>query len=115
MTQPPMTGPTMGAMITPMPQRAMAMPRSSHREGLQQDGLGDGLQGAAAEALDDAEDDEFAQAGGGAAKHGADGEQNQADKQETLAPEPEGEPAGDGQDDGVGDQVGGEHPGGFVD
>ena len=57
-----------------------------HREGLQQDGLGDGLQGAAAEALDDAEEDEFAQAGGSAAEHGADGEEDQADSRKRLRP-----------------------------
>ncbi len=51
-----------------------------HRKGLQEDGLGDGLQGPAADSLEDAKDDELPQAGGHTAQHGAYGEQGQAEE-----------------------------------
>ena len=55
------------------------MPCSSSGKGFAQDGLGDGDQGAAADALDDAVDDHLGEGLGGAAQDGADGEDSPKD------------------------------------
>ena len=81
---------------------------------LQQNGLGQGLQGAASHPLKNPEKNQGPQVGSHAAEHRSDGEQDQAQHEEALAPEEGGEPAGDGEHNGIGDQIGGEHPGGLI-
>ncbi len=83
------------------------------REALEQDGLGEGLKGAAACSLKDAGEENDAEGGGCSAEEGGDGEDDDAGEQEALASEAAGEPVGRGEDDGVGDEVAGEDPGGF--
>ncbi len=83
------------------------------REGLQQDGLGEGLQTASGEPLQDAEDDELGETAGHAAEQGSNGESGDTGQQHSAASEVAGQPPGHGQDDGVGDQVGGDDPGAF--
>ena len=79
----------------------------------EQDGLREGLEGAAAGSLEDAGEQDDGQRGSGSAEEGGDGEDDDAGEQKALAAEAAGEPVGGGQDDGVGDQVAGEDPGGF--
>ena len=56
MIQPPSVGPMMGATITPIAKAAIATPPLGRRKALHEDGLGDGLERAAARALDDPRD-----------------------------------------------------------
>ena len=84
------------------------------REGFEEDGLGERLEGSAACALDDAGEEHEGEGGGGSAGEAGDGEDDDAGDEEALAAEPEGEPVAGGEDDGVGDEVAGEDPGGFV-
>ena len=83
-------------------------------EGVGEDGLLRGLEAAAGEALNDAEEDERAEGGGEAAEERGEGEEEDAGHVEALAPNAVGDPAGDGEDDGVGDEIAGEDPGGFI-
>src|ERR1039458_6552047 len=82
------------------------------REGLEQDGLRERLQGSAARALNHAGDEEEDERGGGPAGEAGDGEDGYAGHEEALAAETQRAPVAGGEDDGVGDQVAGEHPGG---
>ncbi len=84
------------------------------REGSRQDRLRDRHHAAAAEALQDAEQQQRLQIPGKSAQHRAHGEQRQADQEEALAAEQPGEEAAGRQGDGVGDQIGGHHPGRLV-
>ena len=84
------------------------------REGFEQDGLRERLEGSAAGSLDDAGEEHEAEGGGGSAGEAGDGEDGDAGHEEALAAEAEGEPVAGGKDDGVGDEVAGEDPGGFV-
>ncbi len=84
------------------------------REGLEEDGLGERLEGSAASALDDAGEKHDAEGGGGSAGEAGDGEDGDAGHEEALAAEFEGEPVARGENDGVGDEIAGEDPGGFV-
>ena len=86
----------------------------ARREAFEQDGLREGLEGAAAGSLDDAGEQQEAEGGRGSAGEAGDGEDGDAGHEEALAAEAQGEPVGGGKDDGVGDEVAGEHPGGFV-
>ena len=82
---------------------------------LQQDGLRQGLQSSAGEALQDAEEDQRFQAGGHAAQQRGHSESDDAREQHVATSEAVGQPSRHGQDDGVGDEVGGHHPGAFFD
>ena len=84
------------------------------REGFEEDGLGERLEGSAACALDDSGEEHDAEGGGCSAGEAGRGEDGDTGHQETLAAEAEGEPVAGGEDDGVGDKVAGEDPGGFV-
>ena len=84
------------------------------REGFEQDGLRERLEGSAAGALNDAGEEHEGEGGGGSAGEAGDGEDGDAGHEEALAAEFEGEPVAGGEDDGVGDEVAGEDPGGFV-
>ena len=84
------------------------------REAVGEDRLGKGLKTTATGALQDAEDDDGAEAGGNAAQQGADGEDGKAHHEEALAAQHVGEPSADGEDDGVRDQVRSENPGALV-
>ena len=86
----------------------------SRREGVYEDGLFDGGEAAAADALQDAREKHNAQGGGDSAEEGCDGEERHAGHVVGLAAEDAGEPGGHGQNDGVGDEVGGKDPGDFV-
>ena len=85
------------------------------RKDFEQDGLRDRLEAAAARALNDAADDQQAEAWERVRSEGSDREAGDGQHQHALAAEIIREPAGDGKDDGVGDEVGSERPGGFVD
>ena len=74
-----------------------------------------GRHSAAADPLQDAEQQQRAEAAGEAAEQGGDGEDRNAQHVEALAPDHVGEPAADRQNDSVGDEVGGDHPGALVD
>ncbi len=84
------------------------------REGLEEDGLREGLEGASAGSLDDAREEHEGEGGGGSAGEAGDGEDGDAGHEEALAAELERAPVAGGEDDGVGDEVGGEDPGGLV-
>ena len=84
------------------------------REAFEQDGLGDGLEGAAAGALDDAGEEDKAEGGCGSAGEGSDREDGHAAHKKAFAAESEREPVRRGEDDGVGYKVGGEDPGSLV-
>ena len=84
------------------------------REGVDEDGLLDGGEAAAADALQDARHEHDAEGGCDAAEERRDGEERDAGHVVVLAAEDAGEPGGHGEDDGVGDEVGGEDPGDFV-
>ncbi len=79
----------------------------------QQDRLREGLQCAAARALQNARQQNDGQRRRRSAEERCDGEEDDAGEQEALAAKSPREPVRRGQDDGVGDQVAGEHPGGF--
>ena len=79
-------------------------------EGVQQHALAGGLQTAAREALDDAEQDQLAEAAGHPAQRGSQGEYGDR-QQEVVAPtQMRAQPASDRQNNGVGGKVAGEHP-----
>ena len=86
--------------------RSLLLPR----EGIQQDALAAGLQSAAGQPLQHAEQDQLIQAGRHAAQTRA--ERENADRQHKVvaATEAGGKPAADRQDGGVGRQVTGDHP-----
>ena len=84
------------------------------REGLEQDGLGERLEGASAGSLDDPGGENEGESGGRSAGEAGQGEDGDAGHEEALAAELEGAPVACGQDDGVGDQIAGEHPGCLV-
>ena len=84
------------------------------REGVRQDRLSDRHHAAAAETLQDAEEQQRIQVPGMRAHHRAHGEQRQADQEERLAAEAAREEAAGRQGDGVGDQIGRHHPGRLV-
>ena len=84
------------------------------REGVGEDGLLGGGETAAADALQDAEEDQQRKRRGEAAEGGADAEERDADHVELLAPDEGGHVGAGGKDDGVGYEIGGEDPGGFV-
>jgi len=92
----------------------MAMPCFFARKRLAQDGLRNGLQRAAAQALQYAAENQYGKAGRQAACGGTDGEQHHASHVKALAAEQGGKPAAEREHDGVRHQVRGEHPGGFV-
>ena len=77
------------------------------REAFKQDGLRQGLESAAARALQDAGEQDDGERRSGAAEERGDGEEDDAGEQEALAAEAPGKPVGGGQNDGVGDQVAG--------
>ena len=84
------------------------------REGFEEDGLGERLEGAAACALNDAGQQQEAEGGSGSAGEAGYGEDHDAGQEESLTAEFEGEPVTGGKNDGVGDEVAGENPGGFI-
>ena len=84
-------------------------------EAFHQNRLRNGLQRATSRALEDAEEDQQAEAGSHAAQEGAGGEDDHTGHIETLAAENRREPTGERQHDRVRNQVGGEHPGALVD
>src|SRR5208337_1493571 len=84
------------------------------RKALDEDGLGDGLQAAAARSLQDAEEHQQGQAGGKAAEQRADDENEHTTHVEAFAAKEPREPSSQRKNDGVGNQVGGEHPGALV-
>ncbi len=79
-------------------------------EGVEEDGLGGGLESAAGEALEDAEGDEHVEAGGHSAEGGGEGEDGDGEEEVVAAAEARADPAGDGEDDGVGGEVAGDDP-----
>ena len=85
------------------------------RKRVGQDGLLARHHAAAAQALQDAEEDQERQAGRQPAQQRAHGEQRHAQHVEALASDHAQEPAADRHDHGAGDQIGGDHPGTFVD
>ena len=96
---------------------------AEHRKGLAalrrrkrigQDRLRDRHHAAAAETLQDAEQQQRIQVRRKPAQHRAKREQSETDQEEGFAAEHSGEEARGRQDDGVGDQIGGDHPGRFV-
>jgi hypothetical protein len=82
-------------------------------EGIGEDGLFAGGEATSSEALQDAREDEPAEAGSESAEDRADGKHDDAAHVEAFAPDAIGEPAGDGKDDGGGDEIAGENPGSF--
>ncbi len=84
------------------------------REALEEDGLGDRLHSAAANALQDAGEDEHGHVDGEAAEQGSDGEEHDREREQALASDAAGDPAGSGKHDGVRDEIAGENPGCFV-
>ncbi len=91
------------------------LPVLLRREALHQDALGGGLEPAAAQALEDAEEDQPAQGGRGGAQEAAGGEDEDAGEVEALAAHEAAEPPAHGQHHRVGHEVRGEHPGALVD
>ena len=85
------------------------------REGLEEDRLREGLESAAGEALQHAEDDEGRKAVGHPAEEGGQCEAGHTNQQQTLATKSAGEPSRHRKDDGVRDQVGGDDRRAFVD
>src|SRR5271155_3845960 len=84
------------------------------RECVGEDGLLAGLQASAPRALQDAKENQHAEAGSETAQEAAAREKRDAGHIEAFAAHAGGEPGADGKDDGVGDEVAGEHPGGFI-
>ncbi len=84
------------------------------REGLEEDGLREGLECSAACSLDDAGEEHEGERWGRSTGEAGCGEDGDAGHEEAFAPEFEREPVAGGEDDGVGDEIGGEDPGGFV-
>ena len=89
------------------------MERLCDGKALQQDGLRERLQRAAARSLQHAGQQNDAQRRRRSAEERGDGEDDDAGEQEALAAKAAREPVGGGQDDGVGHQVAGQHPGGL--
>ncbi len=97
-----------------------AVDRRSHaylldREGFDEDGLGQRLQGAPSDALEDTEDDEALQVPGEPAKKRAYGEDGHGKHEVDLPPEETAEPPRHGDDDGVGHEIGGHGPRRLID
>ena len=84
------------------------------REGIRKDRLRHRHHAAAAEPLQDTEQQQHVEVRRETAQHRACGEQRQADEEERLAAEPLREEAARRQADGVGHEIGGHHPGRLV-
>ena len=80
---------------------------------LEKDGLGERLQGAPSGSLHYSCQQNDSQRRGSSAEEGRDGEDDDADKQESLAAEAARKPVGGREDDRVSHQVAGQHPGCF--
>ncbi len=84
------------------------------RERVGQNRLSHGLEPAAAESLDDAEQNQQSQTWGDAAEQRADGEQQEAKQEKSFPSEDARQPPADGKNNGVRDQIRREHPGAFI-
>src|SRR4029077_19058504 len=130
--QPPIVGPTVGATMTAMPYSANACGRSSG--GNVSASIACSLDGIPppplpfrrrdrrsarhpppADPLQDADQQQRAEATGEAAEQRGEGEDRNAQHVEALAPDHVGEPAADRQNDSAGDEGGGDPPGALVD
>ena len=113
--QPPTVGPTVGRDDhgDAVEREGLAAPLRRKRVG--EDGLLAGRHAAAAEPLQDAEEDQRAQARRQSAQQRAHREQRHADHVEALAADDVRQPAAHRQHHGVGDQIGRDHPGALVD
>ena len=85
------------------------------REGIGQHGLFAGRHAAAAQALQNAENDQGGETGCEPAQQRRDREQRDAEHVEALAADHVGEPAAHRQHHRIGDQIGGDDPGALVD
>jgi hypothetical protein len=106
--QPPRVGPMDSHAVNGEGLAALA-----DGEGVSEDGLLTGREAAAANALQNPEENEQRQRGGESAQHGANGEKCDAGHVEALAAHARHEPSGNGENDGAGDEVASEDPGGF--
>ena len=90
------------------------MPRLRGSKAFQQDGLGQGLQGPAACALDDAGQQHERQRRRRSATERGHGKDDDAGDEESLTAEAEGEPVTCRENHSVGDEIAGQNPGGFA-
>ena len=85
------------------------------REGVEQNRLAAGLQTAACQTLDDAEQDQLTETAGHSAQSGTESKNGNRHQKVVAATKMRAQPPGDRQDDGVGGKVAGENPFAVID
>ena len=108
-------GPEDGGHHDAHPPRGHGHAALPQREDLPHDRLRQRHEGAAADALEHAGEEQHRDVRGEPAQHRGQGEDHRAREEEALAPEGGGQPPRGGEDDRVGGQIGGEDPRHLVD